>query len=78
MPYVIFIYVHFFPFQGMLESGSVRRQDATLRCLEMLLHRTPSYWKPLLSAGAVAPLVALLGSNKKIKRKLLHCYLYDY
>ncbi|XP_077970650.1 ankyrin and armadillo repeat-containing protein-like isoform X1 [Styela clava] len=52
---------------GMLKSSSVKRQDAALRCLEMLLHRTPAYWSDLLSAGAVLPLVSLLNSDKKIK-----------
>uniref|UniRef100_H2ZMU6 Ankyrin and armadillo repeat-containing protein n=1 Tax=Ciona savignyi TaxID=51511 RepID=H2ZMU6_CIOSA len=45
----------------MLKS-SIERQDAALRCLEVLLHQTPSYWQPIIDAGAIPPLVALLSS----------------
>ena len=52
-------------FADLLKSSSVIRQDAALRCLEVLLHRRPEYWQPLQDAGAVQPLVSLLQSNKR-------------
>ena len=49
----------------MLRSPHVLRQDAALRCLEVLLHRTPSHWRHLMDARAVNPLVCLLRSDRR-------------
>ena len=49
----------------MLKSRSEARQDASLRCLEMILHEHPELWKPVYNAGAVIPIVNLLKSKKR-------------
>ena len=54
-------------YSEMLKSEKLSHQDASLRCLEMLLHRHSSYWVFLLKAGAIPPLVELLESNDKLE-----------
>ncbi|XP_076804919.1 ankyrin and armadillo repeat-containing protein-like isoform X2 [Clavelina lepadiformis] len=49
----------------MLKSPSIIRHDASLRCLEVLLHHNASYWRPLKAARAVVPLVKLLQSSRR-------------
>ena len=60
----------------MLKSRSEARQDASLRCLEMILHENPEFWKPIYNAGAVIPVVNLLKSKKrrpKSAKLTVHC-----
>jgi len=49
----------------MLKSRSEARLDASLRCLEMILHENPEFWTPIYNAGAVIPVVNLLKSKKR-------------
>ena len=52
----------------MLRSPSEVRQDSSLRCLEMILFKEPTFWRPLYDHGVVAPLVELLRSHKRRPR----------
>ena len=38
----------------MLQSKCENRQDASLRCLEMILHKSPEYWKDVYEAGKLS------------------------
>ncbi|XP_018672731.2 ankyrin and armadillo repeat-containing protein isoform X1 [Ciona intestinalis] len=55
----------------MLKS-SIDQQNAALRCMEIILHQCPLYWKELQSAGVIPPLVAVLSSPTKIPISSLH------
>lgn len=49
----------------MLQSKCENRQDASLRCLEMILHKSPEYWKDVYEAGVIEPLINLLKSRRR-------------
>nr|XP_026696049.1 ankyrin and armadillo repeat-containing protein isoform X3 [Ciona intestinalis] len=55
----------------MLKS-SIIEQNAALRCMEIILHQCPLYWKELQLAGVIPPLVAVLSSPTKIPISSLH------